>query len=91
MGNSFETCHGPPTEMGEPIGSVKKPASITVWGDEIDRDTRVILTLLNLSGVQYKFIHKTEDEQNFEELNPSKQIPMILLSNDIKLLAGIRE
>ena len=49
------------------------------------------MTLLNLSGVQYKFIHKKEDEQNFEELNPSKQIPMILLSNDIKLLAGIRE
>ena len=44
-----------------------------------------------MSDVNFNFIEKKDDDKQFEDLNPSKQIPMILLHDDIKLLAGIRE
>ena len=82
MGN--ELCSTEPLNCDKPLTSNER---LTVVGEWNDHDTRIIVTLLKFFDQNYNL--RSFDEDLDKEVNPGKQIPMIISPNKIRLIGNL--
>ena len=73
----------------EPPG---KKSAMTIYGDYFNQDTRALLAICQMSGVDYEFrlidtFQRENQNEQYVALNPSSQIPMIT-EGTTKIIGG---